>query len=132
MPLALAVLAANPLAGALYDGELLVSLKGVPSAYWPSMLLIEMPLSPSSSGRSAHGDQRRCPRGLSGTSKRVHGSSLLRSRRRSPVGYLTVHHDRVFGNVSHRCTDTLAAVEPPQGSPTPSSGVLLGTGPDEA
>jgi len=34
VPLALAALDANPLAGELYEGELLISLKSVPLAYW--------------------------------------------------------------------------------------------------
>lgn len=34
VPLALELLEANPLEGEMYDGELLVSLKGVPRDYW--------------------------------------------------------------------------------------------------
>jgi hypothetical protein len=34
VPLALRVLESEPLAGELYDGELLVSLKAVPTQYW--------------------------------------------------------------------------------------------------
>lgn len=34
VPLALRLLQADPLAGEMYDGELLVSLKSVPSHYW--------------------------------------------------------------------------------------------------
>ena len=34
IPLALNMLEANPLAGEMYDGELLVSLKAVPTDYW--------------------------------------------------------------------------------------------------
>ena len=36
VPLALRILKTEPLAGEMYDGELLVSMKSVPSDYWPA------------------------------------------------------------------------------------------------
>jgi hypothetical protein len=46
VPLALRILKAEPLAGEMYDGELLVSLKSVPLDYWPAHHDHVLPLKP--------------------------------------------------------------------------------------